>query len=339
MRRKLIWMVLSFFLTMSVIQANAKEFDVDLLATGQISAQLAESPSNITVLNFMQTENGTTTNSIGMQWDPVEGAIEYYIFQDYVTDVSNPAYKSQTNSYVVENASTGWHKYLVMAVGTNGMYLINLGCSNVVEMKIASAIPNDVSGFDVGYNNSSEMVAIWNEQGDCDAYEIVAYDKNGIAVDQQEVKPINYMQNGTKLNCPMGKLYQVRVRAVNKNWNGELSNGEWSKVMYLCVPKGYKTKLKSSTGKTVITSWKKVPGVSSYVLSGSTKKNSGYKTIKKVKMKSKMKVTYNKIKGKKFKYGKYYYVRLRMKAKVKLDGRRVEKNFDAFRSFQITPGY
>lgn len=330
----LAWLLVS----LTVVSTDAKEFDDDILGKDGISAELAEAAPNVTVSNFVQTEQGTTTNSIGMSWDPVENAIGYYIYDGNITDVKYPTYKSTTNSYVVENPTAGWHKYIVLAVGTDGEYLFSLGYSNYVEMKAASAVPNDIFGFDSGYNNNGELIVIWNEQADCDAYEVVAYDKNGIAVDQKEVAPFSYSQNAVKLNCPTGQLYQVRVRAINKNWNGEILCGNWSSVKYICIPKKFKSKLKSSASKTVITSWKKVNGASSYILYGSTKEKSGFKVIKKLSNK-KTKVTYTKIKGKKFKYGKYYYVRLRIKANVKLDGKRAMKNFDAYRTFQINRSY
>ncbi len=113
------------------------------------------------------------------------------------------------------------------------------------------------------------------------------------------------------------QIYTVKVRAI-RTPDAEYSTcpttvTPWTNVCYLFTQPTV-TSAKVSGGKMKI-NWGKIKGASGYTVYVSTKRNSGYKKVASVKG-SKSSVTVKKLKGKKFKSSKTYYVYIVAKKKA-----------------------
>ena len=107
--------------------------------------------------------------------------------------------------------------------------------------------------------------------------------------------------------------YKYRVRAYYTNSDtAKTTYGSWSTWRYLSVVSGSSSYNAGSRASGITYKLKKGTGITKYKIQMSTKKDSGFKTVKTVKVgsKSTIKTTIKKISGKKFSKNKTYYVKI-----------------------------
>ena len=148
----------------------------------------------------------------------------------------------------------------------------------------------------------------WDEQTGAD-FEVKVMNHKGKVLKKTDV----YGNKSGYDDVNNNKTYQVQVRAY-VTINGQKVYGDWSDKAYLFT-QPMVNKSKVSGGKLTI-KWGKITGVSSYDVYVSTKEKSGYKKVAKNIKASKTSVTVKKLKGKKFKASKKYYVYIVAKKKV-----------------------
>ena len=146
-----------------------------------------------------------------------------------------------------------------------------------------------------------------------------------------EVTSSNSFSHGIKNN----QIYKVQVRAIRTPYSSYSTVGKqvtgWSAAEYMFTQPTI-TSAKVKGGKLTI-KWDKINGATNYTIYASTKQSKGYKKVGSVSSK-KGSFTIKKLKGKKFKAGKTYYVYVVANKKVK--GKVITK--DVTYTYQIKGG-
>lgn len=253
--------------------------------------------------NLVHTKS--TTSSITLQWNPVEGANCYEIAYCKSGSDDFVEVETSTNSVTLSGLSKNTEYYVAVAaarksssgaiaVETTGAYI---GSVPVTPSKATAKI---------GYHSGKNVRLNWNEIDCADGYEVqlyTAYNKKASKIKTYKKETYSnyaYISN-SKLNKPY--FYKLRVRTYSKDSNGKKYYSSWSSFVYTCDQPEIKKMYTSGNG--LYTTWEKAKGADRYVVYVSTKQKSGYKKLGTTKSNS---ITVTKCGKSKLKSGKRYYV-------------------------------
>ncbi len=245
------------------------------------------------VSGLRQTEAGK--DSVTIAWDAADNATEYKISYKEM-GASEYIYSGKTNgtSYTVSGLKDGV-KYYVQVVSSDGT---KDGAARTLYDAIT--LPDKIEGLrqKSWYYFIHVLEIEWNKKSGVQGYEVSLYNSNGKQLNKTETT--SGMASFRNIN---DSVYTVQARAYT-TFNGTKYYSSVSSIN--CIPQARLNKVRLSGAKLSL-SWKKVSGATGYRIYVSTKKNSGYKLAKTVGRK-KGSCTITKIKGKKLKPKKTYYV-------------------------------
>lgn len=250
---------------------------------------------------------GAKTNGITVKGTAIAGANHYRLYY-------NKALLGQSSSNTVTstakmNAGTQYWCYLYACRKAASGY-VAVGSYDYAYFKTLSPAINTKS---FGVSNA------WLSINSFDFAVSSAYARDGLQFQFQTSKgkvKKNAYTTGSSVgvdNFIEGTFYKYRVRSYVQCGSGR-AYSKWSGFKYIGVSKKGKFKVNSKK-KTLTFSWSNVSGATGYTVYASTKEKSGYKKVKTVSAKNR-KITLKKVKGKKIKKNKTYYIRIVPKAKV-----------------------
>lgn len=250
------------------------------------------------------TQINQTTNSVTIQWNPVNDAGEYYIGigndkQEALKAVEEKPIIVPNNktSYTLKNLKSGTNYYVYLKYKFISEYYETI--KNVDQVEIVT-LPTKVTGL----NQSKWWYYIkkvdfkWNDQRAAD-YEVKFMNSSG-----KKIKKLKANGNQASYKVKNNKIYKVKVRAYVTIHNKRFY-GDWSNTAYLFTQPMIKS-IKVQGGKLKL-SWEKISGATSYSIYISKNEKRNYKKVKTV---GSSKNTYQiyKFQGKKFYKKKVYYV-------------------------------
>lgn len=170
----------------------------------------------------------------------------------------------------------------------------------VFDFYVRPDVPAGLKGT-VNTYNSAKLT--WKAIAGASGYRIYRAVSGGTLVKYKDIKAGQTSFTDKGLVC--GKTYQYAISALAEGRDGTLESGKSGKVKVKPVPG--KTTVKLVAGKRQIkVQWNKVSGASGYVIMRSTKKTSGFRTVKTIKKGSTVSYV-----NKKLKKGKRYYYKIR----------------------------
>lgn len=240
-------------------------------------------------------QTAAAKDSVTVEWNLAENATEYKIsYKEASAKEYTYAGKTSGTSYTVAGLKDGT-KYAVQVTSSDGT-------KDGVGRTIFDAVtlPDRVEGLrqKSWYYFIHKLMMEWNKKSGESGYEVSLYDSKG-----KRLKQAAATSGYISFSDVKDSVYTVQVRSYTE-FNGKKYYSSVSSVN--CIPQARLNKVKLS-GKKLSLAWKKVSGATGYKIYVSTKKDKGYKLAKTVGKKS-GKCTLTKIKGKKIKPKKTYYV-------------------------------
>ena len=223
-------------------------------------------------LNYTQSrEDG----SLRLKWTGLDNVDYYEIYRNTVNDTNYPKIDevSDATSYIDDTVKAGTkYYYLVRPVfndGTAGEYSkpisgVALGKTNLTKIKAKSG---------------KKITLTWKKVSKAEGYLIYRQDSS-----DSKFYQIGTVKSGSTLTYTdtvksNNKTYTYKVQAYNTN-NGRQGVGAYSSTKSAkTLAKAKITGITSSDEEVLKISWKKVSGAKGYIISRSTKKDSGYSEI------------------------------------------------------------
>jgi len=269
--------------------------------------QVVTTPQKVTTVNFTTANDSSAT----INWSASVGATGYKI-----TTYSKSVYTTTANSYAVpiKDSENGYSTTVcAYKTSTAGYTAISYNAYSPSLYKLTTKFSKNNFGVTNAYNNIN--VFYFGAVGNGNGYQIQGQttsgkkytfsgDHNGLRT--SSTNEIRIATLKTK------RMYKYRVRAYITNSAGQKVYGNWSDYRLICNQGTVKYK---TSGKKIKLSWSKLTGASKIKIQISTKKNSGYKTVKTLSG-SKKSYTITKCGKSKLKRGKTYYVRVMPQGKV-----------------------
>ena len=256
--------------------------------------QVVTAPSKVLNSSF----TGATDNSAHIEWAPVAGATSYIVQHGY--DLKYPVQGTAFDIPFAQGSPSYAYVYAVKTSQTGFQAIGNLG-GNVDKLTNLSM---NISKDNFGIASAFTSINVYNFGAN--------YAGHGLDLEVKSTKggkSYNGTTTGSQIRMDTlarNYMYKYRVRAYATATDGHKIYGNWSIVRYICCPKSMKY---SRSGAGIQMKWSKLKGVSRIVVKTSTKENTGYKTIAKLKGSTKS-YTARKCGKKKMKKGKSYYVRV-----------------------------
>lgn len=266
-----------------------------LLIGGLCFVKAAPAQASISgVTNLKQT--GAAKNSITVSWTPVKDAVTYNVYyKEAGADSDYRLSGSTANSvYTLQGLQDGV-KYYVQVKASDGT-----DESYGKTLYDAITLPDQIQGLrqDRWYYLLHILDVKWERKSGVSGYEVSLSNSKGKVLQKKDVTYAS-----ASFNQVMDSVYTVKVRAYTMYQNVK-HYSSYSQIN--CIPQARITKLKIKGGKLAV-NWKKVDGATGYRIYVSNKSKSGYKLVKTLG-KKKGSCTLAKIKGKKIKSKKAYYV-------------------------------
>ena len=223
-------------------------------------------------LNYTQSrEDG----SLRLKWTGLDNVDYYEIYRNTVNDTNYPKIDevSDATSYIDDTVKAGTkYYYLVRPVfndGTAGEYSkpisgVALGKTNLTKIKAKSG---------------KKITLTWKKVSKAEGYLIYRQDSS-----DSKFYQIGTVKSGSTLTYTdtvksNNKTYTYKVQAYNTN-NGRQGVGAYSSTKSAkTLAKAKITGITSSDEEVLKISWNKVSGAKGYIISRSTKKDSGYSEI------------------------------------------------------------
>ena len=223
-------------------------------------------------LNYTQSR---ADGSLRLKWTGLDNVDYYEIYRNTVNDTNYPKIDevSDATSYIDDTVKAGTkYYYLVRPVfndGTAGEYSkpisgVALGKTNLTKIKAKSG---------------KKITLTWKKVSKAEGYLIYRQDSS-----DSKFYQIGTVKSGSTLTYTdtvksNNKTYTYKVQAYNTN-NGRQGVGAYSSTKSAkTLAKAKITGITSSDEEVLKISWKKVSGAKGYIISRSTKKDSGYSEI------------------------------------------------------------
>lgn len=223
-------------------------------------------------LNYTQSR---ADGSLRLKWTGLDNVDYYEIYRNTVNDTNYPKIDevSDATSYIDDTVKAGTkYYYLVRPVfndGTAGEYSkpisgVALGKTNLTKLKAKSG---------------KKITLTWKKVSKAEGYLIYRQDSS-----DSKFYQIGTVKSGSTLTYTdtvksNNKTYTYKVQAYNTN-NGRQGVGAYSSTKSAkTLAKAKITGITSSDEEVLKISWKKVSGAKGYIISRSTKKDSGYSEI------------------------------------------------------------
>lgn len=283
-----------------------------LLAAGIVFAMPKDAKAADAVTMTKSTRDGF---SVKWKIPSYRNNTGYFIVDENTDRVIWSTEKTYGNIGNVEVEFTGAGTGFVSRVSVYSRYREdgdNTEYQGYIGSTYVNSIPKDIStknfALNAAYSDGTVDFAV-NRPANATKVELEIYN----AKNKKIAKRTMYKYSDSiKISKAMGYKYRVRAYYTN-NSTGKNYYGRWSGYRYFANPNAT-IKASKNTIKAYI---KKGTGISSYTVYVSTKRDSGYKKVKTVKVgkKSKYTVTAKKYGKKKIKGPKYYYVKVVPKVK------------------------
>ena len=235
---------------------------------------LTKGAKTVTLMYTQSREDG----SLRLKWNGLENVDYYEIYRNTVDDTNYPKIDevSDATSYIDDDVKTGTrYYYLIRPVfndGTMGEYSKSISGVALGKTKLKK----------ISAQSGKKITLTWKKVSMAEGYLI--YRKDG---DDGNFNQIAQVTSGDTLMYTdtvktNNKKYKYKVQAYNTN-NGKQGVGTFSDVKVAkTLAKVKITGITSSNAETLTISWKKVDGAKGYIISRSTKKDSGYQEIETV---------------------------------------------------------
>lgn len=170
--------------------------------------------------------------------------------------------------------------------------------------------------YNHGITNIGEKYVGISVQTPSDQYSAYGSYQVQVIIYNHNKKPIQSYNaySYASFNLPTNRLYYYRTKLIYKAYGSDSyidASGYSNYIAFTCSKVKSRTKYSWGNGRKKVTlTIPKIKGLKKCKIYVSTKKNKGYKKVKTVKTNKKVKVTLKKFKGKSFKTGKTYYIRV-----------------------------
>lgn len=280
----------------------------------------------------IQTQEGD--DQVTVTWDDktnTDYAIGYAKVEGDVTDAMHTAKAMAAGRSIVLPSTQ--KSYTITGLSVNSQYVVYLlrktGSKNtgsddyVFNSYVCTKLTNITNLRQTEwYKGIKEVNVEWDKvpgefyQVD---YEVRFMNEKGKVIETKVLKANKYSHS-----VDNKKIYKIQVRAIRSPKDGistvPKTSTPWTDAEYL-IPQPVVKSAKIKDGKMTI-KWDKIPGATNYKIYVSTDKNKGYKKVGSVKGK-KNKFTVKKLKKKKFKKSKTYYIYVT--ANKKVNGKIIKK--------------
>ena len=256
----------------------------------------------------------TTSSDYSIGWARVvEGnTSDAYTKARAMAEKRSVVVSGSTKSYTVKNLANDAQYAVVLrySSGTAGKYYYYCSYNYYVYTKMTPV--KNIKQVE-WYKYAKSLHVEWDRKPGSVQYEY-RFTTNKGKVIKTEVTSSNSFSHGIKNN----QIYKVQVRAIRTPYSSDSTVGKqvtgWSAAEYMFTQPTIKS-AKVKGGKLTI-KWDKINGATNYTIYASTKQSKGYKKVGSVSAK-KGSFTIKKLKGKKFKASKTYYVYVVANKKVK----------------------
>jgi len=220
--------------------------------------------------------------SVIVSWEPVTGAIEYYIYSSTTANgtYSHVGSTSETTSYTERNPTHGvTHYYKIVAFAHSGESTQSSYASATIPFEAPTYVRTYVSA---GANSTSSIYVTWNHPGGMDKVDgFYIYRSTTPGGTYSQIGSVAKMDGATSLyidnNISSGTTYYYKVAAYNSIVTGILSS--FASTSTLDVVSGIKATANSESSITV--SWD-YPVATGFYIYRSTAYNGTYSQISSV---------------------------------------------------------
>ena len=248
------------------------------------------------------TVTNVTANSMDVSW--TGGTQPYSIGWNENADTAKTTPNATgitTNSYKIENLKGGTKYYIVVTDSTNTIIATNSVATNLAK-------PSNVR--QESWSTKGKVKVAWDYDGNASGFQVVYTDDDG---DQASKDITDINTKSIELDMKDVRYYKVIIRAYVILDNNSKKYGEFSDTFTtFAQPVIQETDdgfaVSVTKGGKLSVKWEKVNEAQGYEIYVSTKKNNGYKRVKKITSKTTTKATCAKFNGKKFSKNKEYYV-------------------------------
>lgn len=303
--------------------ASKTRYNVRLAWAGGVSETITvlTAPTDSDAKVPSLTQASATANSFTITWGAVAGATSYEVYR--TTGLYNYTKIGTTTgrAFTVKGLPQGYAgDYFVYAkfASPNGYvtagdpewagYFCKIECKTLPTKVAAVAVNNYWS-----YSKTADF--IWSQVTNADGYQIETRNAKNKVVSKTTTTSTSASAKPFK----GGQFYKTRVRAYVQA-GAKKFYGPWSSYSYNATSKKV-TWTRSANRKKIKLKWKKISGCAGYKVMISTKRDSGYKTVKTYGKKTKgctiKKCGKKKLSKKKTYYVKVYYLKKVGKKKVK----------------------
>lgn len=270
------------------------------------STDTSDSVEVVTAPNATTTavQSDAATNSVSVKYSPVAGA-NYYVLV-YNNQIIGQGVSSDLKTSVRLNAGTKYWIYAFACRRANTGY-IAIGNSDYISVKTLQTKVNKTSfGVSDAWLNIDSYSFAVNSNLAADGYHFEFQTTSG-----KVKKNVYSVSSSVSVSNLKGTFYKYRVRSYVECGSKRVYSA-WSDFKTFGIAK--KVTGKYVKGNKLKLNWSKIDGASGYTIYASNKENSGYKKVKSLSA-NKRNITISKIRGKKLKKNKPYYVRIVPKAK------------------------
>jgi fibronectin type 3 domain-containing protein len=228
-----------------IVRIAAFAFTLLLLGCGEVSVTPPSSPEGLTV-------TATTKNTISLTWNAVTGATSYRLYRDTSADGSfaTEVYHGHADSYTDTGlASDTLYYYKVASENTGGTGPL----SAAVSGRTLPFTPDAPGGLTVGTVTSTTVALSWNETAQATGYE--AYRDTSPTGSFATLVYSGPATSCTDTGLTPATTYYYRVRGVNANGNGDLSDAVSCRTESGVPPAPTGLAVVSPNAWTLVVSW------------------------------------------------------------------------------------